>query len=163
MSAVLVQLRDAIKSAIDAAKTANSFVDGSATFNSFAVGVSWLPLSQLEDFPATGKVWLIGKASDIGPNLGRSNRPTQMSLPIQLAVQWKVNPADPGFNTLIDNLVWLDEQLRDTIRLFNPDLWQWQRSEGMKDENSVPFNYTGLREGGFFEVYSHNYFLVTVT
>ncbi len=163
MSAILVQLRTAIKSAIDAAKAANAYVDGSAAFNSFAVGESWLPLSQLEDFPTTGKVWLIGKASDIGPNLGRQNRPTQMSVPIQLAIHWKVNPADSGFNTLVDNLVLLDEQLRDTLRTFNPNLWQWQRSEGMKDENGTPFNFTGLREGGFFESYSHNFYLVTVT
>lgn len=159
--ALIVQLAKAVEAELAAKKAANAFVDGTATFNSFIIERSYIPLKDRESLSPNGTVYVVGLDFDVGPSLSKTHT-TQLRIPIQVGIQWPVNPTDTA---LLDKLVFFSEQVRAFIREMAADgkPWQWQQSDALKDPIvGLPMNYTGLREGGMFEAYSTNFFLTTV-
>ncbi len=152
----LIALRQGVYNAILAKKVGANFL-----YNDFELDWSYLPITSLKDFPATGKVWVIGMASDDTPNKSRTNICLK-EIPIQIAVQRQMVVSD---KVLLDTMITLEEQLRDTVRqAFKGDepTFQWLRSEAMKDPNGTPFAFQQLRDSGFFEAYFTAYFQQTL-
>lgn len=151
MSVPLIDHRTAVFNAITTAKAANQY-----TYNNFDLDWTYVPISTLEELSPNGKVWVVGLDSDEAPPSTRGAKASKKEVPIQLAIQRSVGLTD---KTTINTMITLVDQLRETVRLIDPGIYQWLRTEAMKDEEGTPFSFMGLREG-IFEAYFTAYFLV---
>lgn len=148
MASMLVTLRTALATEITARKTALSYV-----VNTFEVEETWMPLARLEELAADhpdGKVYLVGMASDDLRAETRTNvcrREYAVMIGIQKA---GIAPTDKAS---IDQLVELDEELRETCRQVAVTGYSWIRNEALKDDAGTPYSYVMLREALTFESY----------
>jgi hypothetical protein len=149
MAVPLIDIRTAVLSAITTAKGSNQY-----TYNDFEIDWAYVPITELKDFPAKGKVWVIGLASDDEDPKTRTGKGCRKEIPIQIAIQRQCDATD---KTLQDQMITLEDQIRETIRTL--DNYQWLRTEALKDENGLPFQFMGMRQG-YFEAYFTAYFLV---
>ena len=144
MPANSVVIRTAVFDAIKAVQDGAGFIQ-----NGFDLEQTYLPYQRLPDIPSGSKVWVISlaKGDDL---LARSNL-SESEFSVQIALQ-KIVDVDNIKD--LNELVELEEQLRDTARKNIPNLaFTWLRNEALKDENDTPYSYIALREGGYFEAY----------
>jgi hypothetical protein len=141
-----IEIRDALLAGINAKKTANGF-----TYNDFATDWSNQPVTDLAEFPAEGKVWIVVLASDDEQSESRIRNICKKYVPVQVAIQ---RQCDQGDKTLQDTMVTLEDQIREYLRTeFTLAGWQWCKCEALKDDNGTPYSYMGLREVGIWETY----------
>ena len=85
------------------------------------------------------------------PNHSRTNL-TQQDIPVHIGLQHVV--ASLADVPEIDAYVDLMEELRSVCRKeVDASLYQWLRTEALKDENELPFFLTSMREAAVFEAY----------
>ncbi len=150
-------LRQIICAAIAARQAASEFV-----VNDFVLSEgTYLPSQSIENAPPAGSVWVIGLAAD-DFCVTRSHA-FYREMPIQIALQKVITEGDPAKETaLLDLYEDLVDQLRDTLRLATRDHehFAWQRTEPLRDENGLPFAYSGLRESHTFEAFFTGFYKV---
>ena len=158
MTAMLVTLAEAVETAINTAKSGTGLV-----YTTFQVQRTWLPQHRLVELATTtGKVWIVGLASDDEGDLSRTNM-ARKELPIQVAVQRAVeDPTSVAGRDLIDNMIELEEQIRDICRKdVKLEGYSWFKTEALKDENKTPYSFVSLREGSVFESYFTAFYRAT--
>jgi len=157
---MLVTLAEAIETRINA-DMAGYVLTG------LSVERAWVPRETLEglatDHP-NGKIYIVGMSSDDEQNQSRSNLCKKV-FPVMVGIQKVVdgNPESTATKTEIDQLVELEEQVRESVRNADPDNFSWSRSEALKDEDGTPFSFMGMREANVFEAYFTAYFNAVVT
>lgn len=164
MAALTVELRNLIYTEILAQKAATNYV-----VNNFAVEKVWYPYQRLEEllgeYP-NGVLYLIAQASDDTPNQGREGCHV---LTKEIAVMFGFMKALDGFQTTaqiaaVDTLVQLVEEIQYTcFKDVTGDHFSFIRNEYLKDDNGLPYSYTGMRETSTFESYFMTYFRTTIS
>jgi len=124
---------------------------------------TYFPQENLEDLVAKPKVKFvsIGIASNRDRQF-RSTAPAELLVPVQVAIQQKVDPTD---TTTIDTLVELIEEiilsLEDDELVAagtNGETYSWSSSVPLKDENDLVYSYEQLTVQGVFQsIYTINY------
>jgi microsomal dipeptidase-like Zn-dependent dipeptidase len=145
MTAIQVTIRDAVYDKIVASK---------ATFviTRFDVEKTYFPSEDLENLSEQPKVKVI--AVGFGSNrerVYRDGKTIQLDLPVQVAIQQKV---DPKNNPPIDKLVELIEQIMNICEddeLVSGQDYTWLRTEPLKDENDLIYSYEALTVNGVFQ------------
>ena len=145
MTAIQVTIRDAVYDKIVASK---------ATFviTRFDVEKTYFPSEDLENLSEQPKVKVI--AVGFGSNrerVYRDGKTIQLDLPVQVAIQQKV---DPKNNPPIDKLVELIEQIINICEddeLVSGQDYTWLRTEPLKDENDLIYSYEALTVNGVFQ------------
>lgn len=124
------------------------------TINGFTLTRTYYPYEKLEEFKTAhpfGIVYVIGMNSDDLPLKSRTNL-TMAEVPVQIAYQRFVE--DTSDYTEIDSYENLIEELRDVCRKeVDLEPYAWMQNEALRDENGVPFSFTGLRKASTFEGY----------
>jgi hypothetical protein len=149
-------LRNLIYEAILEKKRTDQYV-----VNDFEAEQTYYPWQKLEDIPEHGKVWVLSLASD--DRLLTRNNSFVRDIPVQIGLQHLLRGASPGeLTSEIDRYRELEEQLRDTLRMatVGNNHFDWTRTEALKDENSMPFSFLGMRQQNTFEAYFTSYYKV---
>lgn len=149
MSSFRIDLADAIKARVVADTSGYIQTD-------LVVERAWVPYrlrADIEGDPA--QLWVIPMNHDAFPSQSRRSL-TRVEVPIQTGLQKTIT--DHQVTTEIDELVELDEQILNSIRLLNPSLYSWVRTESLKDENALPMDFTKIRDENTFESYHIHYF-----
>jgi len=129
------------------------------TYNDFDVEQVWAPEEDLEDLVTDhpdGKLYVIANPWDEGPNLARCPGLANREVPISFGLQkGRMLTHDV---TGIDLLVDLVDELYYMVRHYESADYSWVRTESLKDDNGVPFNYTSLTSHNIFEAYFTVYY-----
>ena len=133
--------------------------EGFYTHNDFMVEQVWVPEEELENlaksYPGV-KLYVITSPWEEGPNQTRCSGLALREVPISFGFQKaQVLTSDvAGIDLLVD----LIDELYDVCRHFDHRDYSWIRTEALKDENGVPFNYTNLINHNVFEAYFTVYY-----
>lgn len=146
-----VALRKAVYTAIAAAQVAESL-----SIFDFTLEQTHYPHADLKALPDAGIVTVICLAID-EDKITRGNA-YQAEVPVQVAVQKKVDPTDTAG---IDEYLGLVGELRDVARTLDHDTFAWQRTDALKDQNGTPFHFVGLREASTLEAFFTAYYMAT--
>jgi hypothetical protein len=127
--------------------------DGLYSLEEFHLSQS-LDRQSLETLVKIPRVVVIGLAYD-EERLTRREA-FQGEFPIQVAFQYANQKTTPEIERTL--LRFIDE-LRKTCRTFDSAFgYAHLRTESFKDENELPYSFSGLREGGVFETYFTAYY-----
>jgi hypothetical protein len=112
----------------------------------------YYPQENLEDLGAKPyiKVISVGFGADRDRTLRNSTR-VLLSLPVQVAVQQRVDKSDTDY---IDKIVQLVEEIMDALEddeLVEEARYTWQRTVPLKDENDLPYSYEQLTTQSVFQ------------
>lgn len=154
MTAMQVIIRDGVYDKILASKA--SFV-----ITRFDVEKTYYPHENLEDLTEQPKVKVVAIGfGSTRERMLRDGKAIQLNIPVQVAIQQKVDPKD---NYTIDRLVELIEQIMNVCEddeLVTGQDYTWLRTEPFKDENDLIYSYEALTVNGVFQAvftahYSH--------
>lgn len=146
MFAYEVRIRKAATLAIDADRP-------NYVFSDFDLKETYLPQESLEDLGNKPfvKVVSIGHSAE-RQRILRDTTKVLLSLPVQIAIQQRVNVEDTEY---IDKLVLFAEQIRQTLEddeLVSGEDYQWQKTEPLQDPEGNTFSYQDLIQKGVFNV-----------
>jgi len=162
MTGIGTTLRGLIALEIETRKMEGYFSD-----NGFDVEQVWAPVEELENLKRDhpyGKLYIVTGPADEGPNRTRDVRSglALREVPISLGFQRANVP--PSDIATIDMLVDIVDQLYEVLRRFVPnEEYGWIRTEALKDDNGVPFDYVSLTSNNFFEAYFVTYYSYVTT
>lgn len=149
MSSYKVDLADGIVAAVTAALP--SYVVPTATAER-----AWAPhTSRVIIEAAPPNLWVLPMNNDTFPSQTRTSL-SRTEIPIQTGLQSTFESHQVLAE--IDLLVELEEQMSDTIRKLDLDGYSWIRSEALRDENGLPFDFTKIRDENTYECYKVHYF-----
>jgi hypothetical protein len=157
MSGHIKNVRTLINTAITARKAASGFV-----YNGFSIENSHVPTAkQAEASSKAGIVFLVGLISNDLGQLSRKRPPPSLR-EIYLNVGFIRSDVDPQDIDLVDDMIELGEQLRDTCRAIDNEIYAWKKNVAMSFDEGTPYNYVGLREIRSFEAYFTAHYIVTL-
>lgn len=153
MTAIQVEIRNHLKSIVDAAKPSYVITD-------FDTESTYFPQEKIEDLSAKPKAKFIaiGFASS-RDRLVRNSAKIEVEVPVQIAVQQSLSSV-----ASMDLLVELVEQIMATCEtdyaVSTGHSFSWLRTEPMKDENGLTYSYEQLKTAGVFQsiftpIYKH--------
>lgn len=154
MSAPNLTLRNLLALEIEGQKLAGTF-----TYNTFDVEQVWIPSETLEDLHTdhpNGKLYILVAPWDEGPNQSRASSLGLREIPVSFGLQ---RPRVLATDTAaIDLMVDLVDELYAVLRTFDHENYNWLRTEALKDDNGVPFNYALNVTANIFEAYFTAYY-----
>lgn len=139
------------------ARRASGWTEDGATVQfvnrDFELHKTYYPDRSLQDIPADGIVWVVG----LHPDKSNKSRRHERVWNITLQVVYQIKVKKPQDFDELDVHVQMHEQLVQAAEdsCLQNDLFTWNGSVGLKDENGLPFNYAGLREAQTFEAFAN--------
>lgn len=121
---------------------------------------TYLPQETLASLTEKPAIKVIGKGFD-QERILRSGSKTKLLLPVEVAVQKKVDLALSTLTAVIDDLILLTQQVMASLAsdtLSTDYNFTWSGTEAMKDENDLPYSYDQLRQESIFQaIFTVNY------